>query len=62
MDKDAHGEIVRKAGVMGVVVAGGVVRPGQGIETTLPPLPHKRLERVGLTSTRTRRVPGILSL
>ena len=44
--KDAHGEIVRKAGVMGVVVAGGVVRPGQGIATTLPPLPHKRLERV----------------
>jgi len=44
--RDAHGELVRKAGVMGVVLAGGVVRPGQGIETMLPPSPHRKLERV----------------
>jgi MOSC domain-containing protein YiiM len=46
LDKDADGNLVRKAGVMGVVVAGGVVRPGDGIGVVLPPLPHRRLERV----------------
>ena len=44
--RDADGEIVRKAGVMSIVLAGGVVRPGDGIAVALPPLPHHRLERV----------------
>jgi MOSC domain-containing protein YiiM len=31
LDRDAHGQLVRKAGVMGVVVAGGRVRAGDSI-------------------------------
>ncbi|KQW43608.1 MULTISPECIES: MOSC domain-containing protein [unclassified Roseateles] len=46
VDKDANGEIVRKAGVMSVVLAGGVVRPGDRISVRLPALPHAKLERV----------------
>jgi MOSC domain-containing protein YiiM len=40
------GQLVRKAGVMGVVLDGGVVSAGDAIEVRLPPLPHTRLERV----------------
>lgn len=40
------GEIIRKAGVMSVVRAGGTVRPGDAIRVELPPLPHVPLERV----------------
>lgn len=36
LGRDERGELVRKAGVMGIVVAGGVVRPGDGIEVALP--------------------------
>jgi MOSC domain-containing protein YiiM len=46
LDRDAEGRLVRKAGIMGVVVTGGVVRPGDAIAVTLPPPPHRRLERV----------------
>jgi MOSC domain-containing protein YiiM len=35
--------VVRKAGVMGVVLQGGEVRPGDTIEIELPPLPHQPL-------------------
>ena len=35
--KEADGTVVRKAGVMAVVVAGGVVRTGDAIEVALPP-------------------------
>jgi MOSC domain-containing protein YiiM len=34
------GEIVRKAGVMAIVITGGVVAAGDGISIVLPPLPH----------------------
>lgn len=44
--RDADGNVVRKAGVMGVVRAGGVIRPGDGITAELPAPPHHRLERV----------------
>lgn len=43
LDRDADGGLVRKAGVMGVVLAGGEVRPGDAIEVALPPPPHHRL-------------------
>ncbi|HEV7252617.1 MAG TPA: MOSC domain-containing protein [Mesorhizobium sp.] len=46
LDRDAEGRLIRKAGVMGVVLEGGVVRPGDAIAVALPPLPHRRLERV----------------
>jgi hypothetical protein len=31
---------------MGVVIAGGYVRPGDAIAVELPALPHRALERV----------------
>jgi MOSC domain-containing protein YiiM len=46
LDRDADGRIVRKAGVMSVVVASGNVRPGDTIIAELPPEPHRRLEVV----------------
>jgi MOSC domain-containing protein YiiM len=44
--RDADGNLVRKAGIMGVVVSGGEVRPGDPIAVELPPPPHRRLEPV----------------
>lgn len=46
LDRDADGKLVRKAGVMAVVVAGGEVRPGDPIGVELPPAPHRPLEPV----------------
>jgi MOSC domain-containing protein YiiM len=46
LDRDENGELVRKAGVMGVVVAGGEVRPGDPIEVEFPGEPHHRLTPV----------------
>ncbi|MGH1550400.1 MOSC domain-containing protein [Leifsonia poae] len=43
---DAAGEVVRKAGVMAVVLAGGVVKPGDAIEVTLPDGPFEALAPV----------------
>lgn len=36
LDRDADGALLRKSGVMAIVVAGGVVRPGDAIAVTLP--------------------------
>ena len=46
LGRDAHGNLVRKAGVMGVVLAGGEVRPGDAIRVEEPPEPWGKLERV----------------
>ncbi|MET0743602.1 MAG: MOSC domain-containing protein [Microvirga sp.] len=46
LGRDAQGGLVRKAGIMGVVVAGGTVRAGDTVAVELPPGPHRRLERV----------------
>ena len=46
LDRDDAGALVRKAGVMGVVAAGGDVRPGDPIRVELPPEPHRALEPV----------------
>ena len=46
LDRSANGALVRKAGVMGIVLNGGVVRPGDAIHVTLPAEPHRDLERV----------------
>ena len=43
LDRDEHGGIVRKSGVMGIVAAGGDVRPGDAIRVELPPGPHRPL-------------------
>jgi hypothetical protein len=42
--RDADGRLVRKAGVMGIVVAGGVGRPNDAIIATLPAGTHRRLD------------------
>jgi MOSC domain-containing protein YiiM len=46
LDRDERGGLVRRAGVMGVVLAGGEVRPGDAVRIELPPEPHQRLEAV----------------
>jgi MOSC domain-containing protein YiiM len=40
------GQLIRKAGVMSVVLTGGDVRPGDPIQVDLPALPHRALEPV----------------
>ena len=45
-DKAPDGSVIRKAGIMGVVRAGGTIRPGDAIHVTLPPEPHRPLEVV----------------
>jgi MOSC domain-containing protein YiiM len=46
LDRDAQGNLVRKAGVMGIVLAGGEVRPTDPIRVELPPGPPQPLEPV----------------
>jgi hypothetical protein len=46
LGRDEQGNLVLKAGIMGVVLAAGEVRPGDSIQVELPPEPHQRLERV----------------
>ncbi len=46
LDRDAGGELVRKAGVMGIVLASGDVRAGDAIAVELPPAPRRALAPV----------------
>jgi MOSC domain-containing protein YiiM len=46
LDRDADGQLIRKAGVMSIVVAGGEVRAGDPIRVELPPGPHEPLAPV----------------
>jgi MOSC domain-containing protein YiiM len=46
LDRDEQGQLVRKAGVMGVVLAGGDVRPGDPVHVELPPEPREPLAPV----------------
>lgn len=46
LGRDEAGNLVRKAGVMGIVLVGGTIRPGDPIAVDLPPEPHRPLERV----------------
>ena len=46
LERDAQGHLIRKAGVMGVVLAGGEVRPADPIRVELPPEPHQPLQPV----------------
>src|SRR4051794_19865925 len=43
LDRDADGALIRKAGVMGIVLAGGDVRAGDVIAIEPPPLSHSPL-------------------
>ncbi len=46
LDRDDEGNLVRKAGVMAVVLASGDVQPGDAIGVELPAPPHRALEPV----------------
>ncbi|CAN5884895.1 MOSC domain-containing protein [soil metagenome] len=46
LGRDEDGNLVRKAGIMSIVLEGGEVRPGDTIRVELPPEPHQKLERV----------------
>ena len=46
LDHDAEGNLVRKAGVMAIVAAGGEVRPGDLIQVVLPKGEHLPLQPV----------------
>lgn len=46
LGRDQEGALVRRAGVMAVVIEGGPVRPGDLIVVELPALPQGRLEPV----------------
>jgi len=46
LDKDADGNLIRKAGVMSIVISEGDVRPGDAIVVQLPDLPHRPLQPV----------------
>lgn len=43
---DEHGALIRKAGVMAIVLSGGEVRPGDLIAVELPPGPYQPLQPV----------------
>ncbi|MCU1479059.1 MAG: hypothetical protein JWQ64_3752 [Subtercola sp.] len=44
--RDGNGDPVRKAGIMGIVLRSGAVRPGDSVHIELPAEPHQALERV----------------
>ncbi len=46
LDRAPDGALVRKAGVMAIVLRGGTVVPGDAVTVRLPPEPHRRLEPV----------------
>jgi MOSC domain-containing protein YiiM len=46
LDRDEHGKLIRKAGVMAIVLADGDIRPGDPIRVELPPEPHRPLAPV----------------
>lgn len=46
LDRDEHGKLIRKAGIMGIVLVSGEVRPGDVIRVELPLPPYRPLERV----------------
>jgi MOSC domain-containing protein YiiM len=46
LDKDEEGNLIRKAGIMGVVLADGEVHVDDEIHAELPPEPHQSLKPV----------------
>lgn len=46
LSREAHGHLVHKAGIMGLVVRGGTVKPLDQVYPELPPPPHLPLDRV----------------
>ena len=46
LGRSPEGKLLRKAGVMSIVIRGGDVRVGDAIRVELPPEPHRELDRV----------------
>jgi MOSC domain-containing protein YiiM len=46
LDRDEEGNLIRKSGIMGIVLEGGEVRPGDAIRMEMPPEPHRPLKCV----------------
>lgn len=46
LDRDENGTLIRKAGIMSIVLSGGIIRPGDAIEVEKPAPPYEALERV----------------
>jgi MOSC domain-containing protein YiiM len=46
LDRDADGNLIRKAGVMAIVISGGELRPGDPIGIEWPAAPHRPLRVV----------------
>jgi MOSC domain-containing protein YiiM len=46
LDRGESGELIRKSGIMGIVIEGGTVRPGDEIVVTLPDGLHQKLDCV----------------
>jgi MOSC domain-containing protein YiiM len=46
LERDLNGNLVRKAGIMAIVLTGGDLRPGDPIRIELPPEPHQPLAPV----------------
>ena len=46
LDKTPEGELIRKSGVMAIVIAGGTIKPDDSIKIKLPKKPYNKLERV----------------
>ncbi len=46
LGRDAHGGLIRKAGILAIVQRGGEVRVGDALLVELPAPPHRALDRV----------------
>jgi MOSC domain-containing protein YiiM len=46
LGRDEQGNLIRKSGILGIVLNGGEVRPGDAIRVELPPEPHRALAPV----------------
>lgn len=46
LERDGEGNLIRKAGIMSIVISEGDVRPGDVIRIELPPQPHRPLQPV----------------
>lgn len=46
LDRSPQGDLIRKAGVMGIVLASGKLYPGDEIRVQFPPEPYRKLEKV----------------
>lgn len=46
LERSPERGLIRKAGIMSIVITGGEIRAGDSITITLPPLPHEALKPV----------------